>query len=448
MMSRFARTPSRAWTDALIGAVMMIGALALAVPAFAQTSGAAGTGAATATTPAAPAQDPLTVQDWVKRPYMFGDWGGKRTRLEEKSFKFDATWTQFFAQTRLQPPYGDTMDGNYGGRADFKATYDFSHIEGAEGVSVTGHLMFRYGDTTTLAGGTLLPTNTALLFPENEGAEFDFSSLYVTRTFSNSVTIQAGRFDLLEAQRRPFTGGEGLDRFQNMAFVFLPLHMRTLPPSAEGAIFTQLRNGEPLVTVGLVESTEDGFFKNGATVFGVYDQKLSMFAAPGKVSVRGTMSSINATSLDDSKYLFIPEYTGEIESVTGAWSLDVAFEQYIWWDPATKKGWGLFGAFGFSDGNPSFIDMFGHFGVGGASPIRSRPDDTFGVGYYLGGVSQTFRDSVGEVLRLRNENGFEGYYDFAVTGWSKVAADFQVIDPFAVGSKTRWFFTARWKLIF
>ena len=51
-------------------------------------------------------------------------------------------------------------------------------------------------------------------------------------------------------------------------------------------------------------------------------------------------------------------------------------------------------------------------------------------------------------IRLRSENGFEGFYNVAITGWSKVSAHFQFVDPFVVGSKTRGFFSIRWKLTF
>ena len=104
--------------------------------------------------------------------------------------------------------------------------------------------------------------------------------------------------------------------------------------------------------------------------------------------------------------------------------------------------------FGASDSNPTLVDLFGHLGIGGNSLIPKRDHDTFGAAYYYTGVSNTFRDSLAPFIRLRNESGFEAYYNVAITGWSLVAADFQFIDPFAVGSKTRGFFSVRWKLTF
>src|SRR5213075_1307689 len=131
-----------------------------------------------------------------------------------------------------------------------------------------------------------------------------------------------------------------------------------------------------------------------------------------------------------------------------AYTVDVRVDQYLLWDPATKTGFGLFGMFGFSDANPSVVDIFGHVGIGGTSPIPGRHQDNFGAGYYFTGVSNTLRETLDPLVKLRDENGFEAFYNFAVTGWSKVSADVQFIDPFAVGSQTRAFFSLRWKLTF
>ena len=51
----------------------------------------------------------------------------------------------------------------------------------------------------------------------------------------------------------------------NLSTVFPPISLRTIPPSADGVIFSVLKGGRSAVTLGLIESTEGGFFENGAT---------------------------------------------------------------------------------------------------------------------------------------------------------------------------------------
>ncbi len=439
----------------ILAAVVAAG-VAAATPAYAQN---ATTTSPTPTfaPPPAPAQaalppkTPLTVQDWVKRPELLGDWGGARTTAAEKGFQLGASWTQFFQWAPMGAPNGDQRDYLYGGKADFRATGDFSKMNDSwEGLSAAAHVEFRYGEVPLLAGGTLVPVNSALLMPDREDFAIDITSIYITKMFGDTMMLQAGRFNMMDNYERPFTGGGGTEKFQNLAFVLPPLLARTTPMVAEGVFFSTLEDGDPRLTIGLYESTRDGFFKNGATVFGAYNHPVRIWEAPGHYTVTGTFSSVEATSLDQTDYtlLPLPGITPVLATKTSAWTLDVKFDQYLLWDPATKTGFGIFGMFGASDANPSVVDIFGHVGIGGTSPIPHRIQDTFGAGYYFNGVSNTLIDTLTPGLRLRDENGFEGYYNVAITGWSKVQGDVQFVDPFAVGSKTRWFFSIRWKLNF
>lgn len=211
---------------------------------------------------------------------------------------------------------------------------------------------------------------------------------------------------------------------------------------------TSLKDLEPIVTVALFESTQEGFFENGATIFGSVTLPVKPFAAPGHYVATGTVSSILATSLDQTPFALLPESNIPLEQKRNAWTLDFTFDQYVWWSDATKQGWGFFGSFGVSDTNPSFLDVFGQFGAGGSGPFDFRVHDSWGAGYYYAGVTDVLRESLSPFVRLRNEHGFEAFYNFAVTGWSNVTADLQFIDPFGVGAKTRTFFSVRWKLTF
>jgi porin len=392
------------------------------------------------------AQDTLTVQDWVKRPEMLGDWGGLRTKMGERGLKIGVTWTQFF---QWSPTSQDTRGWDYGGKLDVRATQDFANMN-LEGVTATTHIEFRYGDTPLFAGGTLVPTNTALLFPESEGAKAQISSLYVSKMFGASYGFEAGRFNMVDRYEKPFSGGQGLDNFTNMAFVKPPLLSRTTPGVAEGVFFKTMKNAEPFVTVGLYESTEEGFFKNGATFLASVALPLKIWETPSHYVFTATASSVTANSFDQSDFVLIPGVPPNASLVqeSNAWTFDFSFDQYLWWDPATKTGFGLFGMIGASDSNPSPLDIFGHLGIGGNSPIPNRSQDNFGAGYYFAGVSNTLTETLLPAIRLRDENGFEGFYNVAITGWSKVSAHFQFVDPFVVGSKTRGFFSIRWKLTF
>ena len=411
--------------------------LAGTVPAAAQDPAAAPA--------AAPAPAPAT--DIVKRGELFGDWGGSRTRMGEKGTKIQASYTQFFDWV----PDGDDDRGyDYGGKFDVKVQSSLSKLLW-EGFSATGHFEVRYGDVPLLAGGTLIPTSTALLFPESDGTHAKISSLYGTQVFENKFVLQFGRFNTLDLySAHPFTGGEGIDRFMNLSLVAPPISARTVPPSTEGVIFSVLKGAHPALTLGLIESTQDGFFENGATFMWNAGLPIKLSKTlPGGVSVGGEIGSFEGTSLDQTPWALIPELGIPLETVQGAWTLNVSVDQFVWMHPNDPtKGMGVFGMFGVSDGDPSLLRTQMFVGFGGAAPFEGRSADSFGAAFFYNDVSNDLEDTVAPFLPIRNEQGVELYYAWAPVGWSRVTADLQVIDPFLRRSETRIFFGVRWKVMF
>ncbi len=424
VVRRQAAARSRHWVAAAAMAF-----LASAIPAVAQEP------------PPAPATDIL------KRGELLGDWGGARDKMGQKGTKVDASFTQFFDWV----PVGDDDRGfDYGGKFDLKVESNLSKFLW-EGFSVGGHFELRYGDVPLLAGGTLIPTSTALLFPESEGTHAKISSLYGTQVFENKFVLQFGRFNTLDLySAHPFTGGEGIDRFMNLSLVAPPISARTVPPSTEGVLFSVLHGAHPMVTLGLIESTGDGFFENGATFMwnAALPVKLSK-TLPGGVSVGGEIGSFEGTSLDQSPWVFVPALGIPLETVQGAWTFNVSVDQYVWMHPNDPtKGMGVFGMFGVSDGNPSILRTQMFVGFGGAAPFEGRSADSFGAAFFYNDISNDLADTIKPILPTRNEQGVELYYAWAPVGWSRVTADLQVIDPFQLRAETRLFFGVRWKVMF
>jgi porin len=394
-----------------------------------------------------PTPAPAPATDLLKRGELFGDWGGARTKLGQKGTKIDATYTQFFDWV----PVGDDNRGfDYGGKFDVKGESNLNKSLG-EGFSVAGHFELRYGDVPLLAGGTLIPTSTALLFPESSDTHARVTSLYGTQILEKKFALQFGRFNALDLySSHPFTGGNGIDRFMNLSLVAPPLSARTVPPSAEGVLFSVLKGATPALTVGLIESTEDGFFENGATFMWntMLPVKLSK-TLPGGISVGGEIGSFEGTSLDQTPWALIPPLGIPLETVQGAWTLNVSVDQFVWMHPNDPaKGMGVFGMFGVSDGDPSLLRTQMFVGFGGAAPFEGRSADSFGAAFFYNDVSNDLQETVEPFLPIRNEQGVELYYAWAPVGWSRVTADLQIIDPFLKRSESRLFFGVRWKVIF
>lgn len=435
----------RFWRSAGRAAACALAVMVTAVPVAAQSQAPP-----PPAPPAAAQQEPVPPPpptDFLRRGELFGDWGGARTKWDDNGTKISASYTQFFDWV----PVGDDNRGfDYGGKFDVKVASNLSKFLW-EGFSATGHFELRYGDVPLLAGGTLIPTSTALLFPDSEGTKADITSLYATQMFENRFLLQFGRFNTLDLySAHPFTGGEGIDRFMNLSLVAPPISVRTVPPSAEGVLFTVLKGTQPALTLGLIESTEDGFFKNGATFMWTAGLPVKLSKTlPGGISVGGEFSSFEGTSLDQSPWVFVPGLNVPLEQEQGTWTFNVTVDQFVWMHPNDlRKGMGVFGMFGVSDGNPSLLRTQMFVGFGGAAPFEGRSMDSFGAAFFYNDVSNDLETTLDPVLPIRNEQGFELYYAWTPVGWSRVTADLQIIDPFLKRSESRIFFGVRWKVIF
>ena len=91
------------------------------------------------------------------------------------------------------------------------------------------------------------------------------------------------------------------------------------------------------------------------------------------------------------------------------------------------QGFGLFGRFGFTDGEVNPVQEFYSIGLGGKGLIPGRDNDSFGVGYCYLSVS----DDLPRVIerRTQDEQGMELYYNVAITPWLHITPDLQVVEP-------------------
>ena len=67
--------------------------------------------------------------------------------------------------------------------------------------------------------------------------------------------------------------------------------------------------------------------------------------------------------------------------------------------------------------------------MGGTGLIPGRSRDNWGVGYYYAAPSNDLKDLPGSIQKIRDEQGVEMFYNFAVTPWLVLGADLQIIKP-------------------
>jgi porin len=370
-----------------------------------------------------------------ERTKLTGDWFCIRPALAGHGITLDLSTTQFYQGVTNG---GLEQSFPYGGRNDYFLNVDGEKLGLWQGLFVTLHGESRYGESANFLTGALMPANTMLVVPQPKGSVTALSGVKFTQFLSESMLVYAGKINTFDDFKQPLTGAGTLNGFQNTAMMFNPVYARTVPYSTFGAGFAYLHNHEPLFAAAVFDTNTtptvsgfDTFFDNGATIFVQANLPTNFFCLPGHQGMTGTYSSGTYTELSPSAYLDpIEGLVIDSTPKTGSWCLTYNFDQALYVSPDDpRRKWGLFGNLGIADDNPSPIRWFASAGISGASPIAGRKADSFGIGYFYLGVSDTLKNLAPVLLPLKDEQGVELYYNVAVTPWCQVTPDLQVIAP-------------------
>lgn len=319
-------------------------------------------------------------------------------------------------------------DPQVGGRLDVYITAPIN-----DRITVYAHPEFVYGNNVNNVGdGSVLPVNTALMFPSNGGEDFDLS-LYANVKIGEAASLSFGKINLLDlVAKTPIVGGGGLEGFQNIALAAPPSGL--VPPSLLGAMLTIPTRS---ATFGLwaydpaSQTNKSGFerpFATGVSFLGSVMIPVTIGGQPGYQNFKISTNTKTGVDLNDLPQFLLPPGSQVTGTQRGAWNATYSFQQYLWQNPAAKgRGWGLFGQVGLSDGNPTPLDWSMQIGVGG-QPWLSRPDDRFGLAYFRQSFSNVLVNAAHPLLRIEDEQGLEAFYTFQIGKPVRLTADVQVID--------------------
>jgi porin len=392
---------------------------------------------------AAKALPPAPQPGWLGRDTLTGDWGGVRPWLKEHGITLKPRLTQFYQGM----PAGDgDHTFEYGGKADLLVNADLSKLGLWNGFSMTVHAEYNFGKSVNGYGGTIALVNTALYFPGMNGAEaFDLSSVYLGQKFGDSVSLLLGKINIIDiAAGKPFMGGAGIDAFWNVAFAAPP--SGTVPPYLLGALLSW--RTEPAIFGLWIYDPNDavnktGFeapFADGITFRGSVDFPVTIAGRSGHQGFVALYSTKDGTDLEDIKDTLIPSFPQGTSGIkNNRYYFAYLFDQYLYQSNENpQEGVGLFGQFGISDGNPNRLHWMAFAGVGGTGLIPCRSRDNWGVGYYYAAPSSHLKDALESILDIRDEQGVEIFYNFALTPWLTLGADLQIIKP-SLANKTAVF---------
>lgn len=367
------------------------------------------------------------------RPSLLDGPGSPKAWLRVRGIIADASLTHFFQG--LASGDGD-QDMQSGGKGDILLTLDGQKLGLWKGFFVNMHGEFVYGEDANNQGdGSMIPVNNALAFPRLGGSDEELS-LLLTQQFDESTLLTLGKFNMLDAAARtPLIGGGGIDTFMNLGLA-APISGVTPAYLLGGLLSHRTDPASFSLLVYDPRSAQDSDVLNHPFDDGV-TLSLSM-AVPaqflGNTSIhriRGVYSTQDGIDLTDIPQLILPpEAENELGSRSGYWFFSYAFQHFLFQDEADASlGWGVFGQIGVSDGNPNPFAWSGFIGIGGNSPLSSRNHDRFGIAYFRYSLSNDLVDGLRPIIPLKDEQGIEAYYSFAVTPWLKITGDLQVIDP-------------------
>ena len=389
-------------------------------------------------------KDPYSGNIW-NRSTLTGDWGSLRNEWAQKGITFDFNITQVG-----QGVVGGGKSGawQYGGRGDLVINLDSQKLGLWPGGFFNLELEGNWASSVNGNTGALMPANTNQIFPLPPGDIFAVPAWNFAQFLSPYFGLTIGKFATItntSGDMNDFAHGKGDTQFMNMAFNLNPLLAFTVPYSTLGTGVVVLPTKDPkeaIVALSVLSANglpnTSGFEDlNGNAIVVAAEGRVrtNFFGLTGHQLFGTTFSNKKFTSIDQRLDRDVIE-NSVVRAEKGSWNIYYNFDQYLY-EPkkGVDRGIGIFGRLGVSDGNPNFMKFFGSFGIGGKGMFESRPHDQFGWGFYYINIDNP-RLSIDtprlqglpqNVEFLRDEYGFEAYYNFALTPWAMLTPDIQII---------------------
>ncbi len=378
------------------------------------------------------------------RPTLSGDWFGLRPELKEHGVTLRIELTQF--GSGMVSGQGSD-EWAYGGKGDLYLTLNGAQAGLWNGLSVLVRGEQNYGHDLNGSGGTLVPYNASLFIP---GAGEGDLGIEITQQFSDYVALKFGKLNMVDAAKAtPIKGGGGIDTFMNTA-IAVPV-TGLMPPEVFGA-FLNVSTKPVSYSLGVYDPNSasqrtgfEGMFSSGVSFRAGATLSAKPFGLQGFYGVKAMYSTTEGLDLRSIPDLLLPPETGTVPAkLANPYYIGVSVQQYLWQDANDpKRGWGVFGELGFSDGNPTVQQWAGFFGLGGTGPLPSRTGDRWGLGIFRNSLSGFLVQGLRPFLGVRDEQGLEAFYNVALTPWLHVSPDIQVVQPFLDQYPTVVFVTLR-----
>ncbi|WP_255547944.1 carbohydrate porin [Erythrobacter ani] len=332
------------------------------------------------------------------------------------------------------PVAGDAPDiVRYSGRADAYVDIGGSLFGLDDSFTLNIQPEFTWGEDSNGEIG-VIPTNTALFRPGGKG-DFDVS-IHLRKQWNSGVSLQIGKINTLPiAGALPIVGSDGHSGFQNLGIALPPTAI--IPNTMIGAHLTVPTNNGWVFRAWVFDPDSQfertGFetaFEDGVAFLAAATKITRIGNNPGFYSIGLAGSTRSAPNEELLPLPLLPN--GQFGDAEDELAVSLSAYQFLSVYPeAPGKGIGLLARFQLSDGDPTFLDWSGYFGIAG-NP-RFRPQDRFGVAYFRYSLTDELVDDVAFFLDLEDEQGVEVFYTLGFAKRFELTANAQVVNG-AIGS--------------
>jgi len=402
--------------------------------------------------------------DIWSRGWLTDGWKGKRRDWADRGFQLQMDWVQT-VQSIVDG--GRDRETEYGGSLDYLIYVDFYRMGVIPGAMLKVRGESRYGKSVNANSGNILPVNMDGFMPLtaqlDENIPITVTDLTYYQFLSEKFGVLLGKIDTLDSDPNEFASGRGNTQFANFNFI-LNATLGLLPYStlAAGALWMPTK----YVTVSEVfflttdSSTTSGFgdFGDGWSSATEADFQYKLRELPGGTNVGFIYSGDNRFFNFNKNFTFVPGEGIVPPTSSSTWTLFWSGWQYLYTEEEAKgpidlldgkpdlQGIGVFWRLGFADKDTNPVEWSFSAGLGGRGLIPRRDNDTFGFGYFYTSIVKA---RLSTILGIDDHTqGFEFFYNLAVTPAAQVTFDLQLIDPAASTLDTAVILGVRLYLLF
>jgi porin len=371
-----------------------------------------------------------------------------RQKLYERGITIDAEVTQVVQGVAGGGP--DQIPGTrYSGLAEYGITLDTGKLGLWSGGLLVANAMKSWGKSLLGSAGNLSPTNYLAVWPNPIQNDTVLMEYYFVQTLPGNISLIAGRINAANFIDKNRFANDPRNQFLNLSMDLDPLFGSFISFSTYAVLLDipvgkhfriQPAVWDPNDQPGYYGGTNGFFDEVGLGVQLEISWKLGR-NLDGAVRPGFYYTTKNTVDFSNPRLVLDVITRQPPPEKPDNYLFSFNFEQYLWKPDLSagkpkpvrtaaydfqERGVGVFfrGGFAPEDRNPFNIYLSGGVGVRGVFP--SRPYDRFGLGvYWLKESGNLGANLAGQLLR--DEFGFEAFYNVALTPWLTLSGDLQWI---------------------